>query len=87
MCGLGAFDAVLAAAVLGRDHLTTIASADRSFAAVPGLRFVDLSDNESLAALGLGGGTARHGMTVAAGPRASTSRRPFRAKVVHRGGT
>ena len=54
MCGLGAFDAVLAAAVLGRDHLTAIASADRSFAAVPGLRFVDLSDNESLAALGLG---------------------------------
>lgn len=32
---LGAFDAVLAAATLRRDHLTTLVSADRAFSGVP----------------------------------------------------
>jgi predicted nucleic acid-binding protein len=50
---LGAFDAVLAAVVLSRPHLTAIASADRAFAGVSGLGFVDLNDGDSLAAIGL----------------------------------
>lgn len=40
---LGAFDAVLAAVVLQRDHLTALASADRAFDAVTGLHVVDPS--------------------------------------------
>jgi hypothetical protein len=42
--GLGAFDAVLAATVIDREHLTALASADRSFARVPGLRHLDPAD-------------------------------------------
>jgi uncharacterized protein len=38
---LGSFDAVLAAIVLERDHLTGLMSADRAFAAVPGLAHRD----------------------------------------------
>lgn len=38
---LGAFDAVIAALVLRRDHLTTLVSADRAFAGVDGLIHVD----------------------------------------------
>ena len=40
---LDAFDAVLAAVVLRRDHLTALASADRAFAAVTGLHVIDPS--------------------------------------------
>jgi predicted nucleic acid-binding protein len=36
--GIGSFDAVLAAAVMRRQHLTALVSADRGFAQVPGLR-------------------------------------------------
>ncbi len=39
--GLGAFDAVLAAAVLGSDHLRTLVSADQTFGVVDGLDLAD----------------------------------------------
>ncbi len=38
---VGAFDAVLAAAALRRDHVTALVSADRAFAGIPGLRHLD----------------------------------------------
>lgn len=38
---IGAFDAVLAAAVLRRPHLTALVSADRGFSRVSGLRVTD----------------------------------------------
>lgn len=38
---LGSFDAVLAAVVLGRDHLSALMSADRAFSAIPGLNHLD----------------------------------------------
>lgn len=41
---LGAFDAVLAAVVLGRDHLTGLMSADRGFAGITGLAHHDPTD-------------------------------------------
>jgi len=46
---LGAFDAVLAAAVIERDHLTALVSADRAFGSIPGLVHVDPSDPKALA--------------------------------------
>ena len=39
--GLGAFDAVLAAVVQRREHLTALVSADRAFADIPGLSHLD----------------------------------------------
>lgn len=50
---LGAFDAVLAAAVLDTAHLTGIASGDRAFGAVPDLGFIDVTDPKALTLLGL----------------------------------
>ncbi len=50
---LGAFDAVLAAAVIGRDHLSALVSADRAFASIPGIVHVDPSDPDALAAVQL----------------------------------
>lgn len=47
---LGCFDAVLAAVALDDGH-GTLVSADSAFAGVKGLRFVDLADDASLAAL------------------------------------
>jgi uncharacterized protein len=41
---LGAFDAVLAAVVLGRDHLTGLMSADRVFRVVDRLQHLDPAD-------------------------------------------
>lgn len=38
---LGSFDAVLAAIVLERDHLSGLMSADRAFSAIPGLDHLD----------------------------------------------
>lgn len=38
---LGAFDAVLAAVVQRRDHVTALASADRAFSGIPGLVHLD----------------------------------------------
>jgi hypothetical protein len=38
---LGAFDGVLAATVLNREQLTGLMSADRAFASVAGLRYLD----------------------------------------------
>jgi predicted nucleic acid-binding protein len=38
---LGSFDAILAAIVLGRDHLSGLMSADRAFSAIPGLIHLD----------------------------------------------
>ncbi len=49
--GLGAYDAVLAAVALA--NRMPLASADRAFAAVPGLRVHDPSDPEFLGGLGL----------------------------------
>ncbi len=46
---LGAFDAVLAAAVIERDHLTALVSADRAFGSIPGLVHVDPNDPDALA--------------------------------------
>ncbi len=46
---LGAFDAVLAAAVIEREHLTALVSADLAFGSIPGLVHVDPSDPEALA--------------------------------------
>lgn len=51
--GLGAFDAVLAATVLGSDHLTGLVSADRAFATVPRLRHHDPADPAMPADLGI----------------------------------
>jgi uncharacterized protein len=48
---LGAFDAVLAATVIEREHLMSIVSADRAFATVPSLHHVDPSDASALEAL------------------------------------
>jgi predicted nucleic acid-binding protein len=41
---LGAFDAVLAATVERRDHLTALVSADRAFGTLPSIRHVDPAD-------------------------------------------
>lgn len=38
---IGAFDAVLAAAAMRRDHITALVSADRAFAEVDGLHVLD----------------------------------------------
>ena len=38
---LGAFDAIVAATVIGAEHLRAIVSADAAFGAVPGLTWVD----------------------------------------------
>ena len=46
---LGAFDAVLAAAVIEREHLTALVSADRGFGSIPGLLHVDPADSKALA--------------------------------------
>lgn len=45
---LGAFDAVLAATAIRREHLSALASADRAFASVPGLRHLDPAAPEFL---------------------------------------
>ena len=41
---LGAFDAVITALVLRHDHLTALISAERAFAGVEGLTFIDPAD-------------------------------------------
>ena len=38
---LRGFDAILAAVVLGRDHLSALMSADRAFSEIPGLNHLD----------------------------------------------
>lgn len=48
---LGGFDSVLAATVLGADHLDALVSADRAFAAVPQLRHVDLAADGAITSL------------------------------------
>jgi hypothetical protein len=53
--GLGAFDAVLAAAVLGSDHLRTLVSADQTFGVVDGLDLADPARAADLDRLGVGG--------------------------------
>lgn len=50
---IGAFDAVLAAVALRREHLVGLASADRAFSGIPGLRHVDPGSDGFLAELGL----------------------------------
>lgn len=50
---LGAFDAVLAAAALRREHVTALASADRAFAGVDGLDHLDPGSPEAMAARGI----------------------------------
>ncbi|MFT4135568.1 type II toxin-antitoxin system VapC family toxin [Microbacterium sp.] len=50
---LGAFDAVLAAAVLRREHLTGLVSADRAFADIPELAHLDPASHRFLVELGL----------------------------------
>jgi uncharacterized protein len=52
---LGAFDAVLAATVIGSPHLTGLVSADRGFAAIPDLAHVDPADPTAMEALGVSG--------------------------------
>ncbi|MDR0627587.1 MAG: type II toxin-antitoxin system VapC family toxin [Bifidobacteriaceae bacterium] len=44
---LGCFDAVLAAVVLNRDHITALVSADRAFGKVEGLRQIDPAQVEA----------------------------------------
>ena len=51
---LGAFDAVLAAAALRREHITALVSADRVFASVPLLRHLDPAASDFSAQVGLG---------------------------------
>lgn len=51
---LGAFDAVLAAVVLRREHLTAIVSADRAFGDVPGLAHLDPASPDFGTRLGIG---------------------------------
>jgi uncharacterized protein len=48
---LGAFDAILAASVIGRDHLTSIVSADQAFDEIPALHHVDPADASALGIL------------------------------------
>jgi len=48
---LGAFDAVLAAAVLGADHLDGLLTADQAFGRVRGLRHYDLADEKTVGQL------------------------------------
>lgn len=50
---IGAFDAVLAAVALRREHLVGLASADRAFSGIPGLRHLDPGSDGFLAELGL----------------------------------
>lgn len=50
---VGAFDAVLAAAVMRRDHLTALVSADRAFTRVEGLTLLDPGGSGFLASVGL----------------------------------
>lgn len=50
---VGAFDAVLAAAALRREHITHLVSADRGFAAVPGLAHLDPGSRADLKELGI----------------------------------
>lgn len=54
--GLGPFDAVLAATVLGSDHLTGLVSADRAFGGVPRLLHHDPADPAMPADLGIADG-------------------------------
>ena len=49
---LGAFDAVLAATVLGSDRLTGLVSADRAFGTVPRLDHLDPADAGAMDRLG-----------------------------------
>lgn len=42
--GIGSFDAVLAAVVMRRQHLTTLVSADRGFSRIPGLKVATPAD-------------------------------------------
>lgn len=53
---IGAFDSVLAAAVVNRDHLSTLVSADQGFADVDRLMFSNLADAAAIEALLSGGG-------------------------------
>ncbi len=48
---VGAFDAVLAAVTMGREHLRGLMSTDRAFAGIPGLRHIDPADPAALGAL------------------------------------
>lgn len=48
---LGAFDSVLAATCLRREHITRLLSADRAFGAVHGLDYIDVASNGLLAKL------------------------------------
>lgn len=50
---IGAFDALLAATCLRREHLTGLLSADRAFAGIAGLTHLDPADPRSTAVLGL----------------------------------
>lgn len=49
--GLGAFDAVLAALTRRRDHLTAIVSADRAFAGLESIDYIDPADARAVASL------------------------------------
>lgn len=49
--GLGPFDAVLAATAIGTSHIHALVSADRAFAAVPGLEVVDPHDEAAVRSL------------------------------------
>lgn len=50
---LGSFDAVLAAAAMRREHITSLLSADRAFADIDSLAHIDPSDPELPLRLGL----------------------------------
>lgn len=52
VAGIGAFDAVLAATALRRDHLTALVSADHAFSQIPGLTYHDPASGRSWEALG-----------------------------------
>lgn len=49
--GNGTLAATTTVEVMGADHLDGLVSADRTFAAVPQLRHVDLADDDAIAAL------------------------------------
>ncbi len=50
---VGAFDAVLAAVAQRREHISALVSADRAFAGIPGLAWLDPADGAFLGRLGL----------------------------------
>ena len=50
---IGAFDAILAAAAMRREHITGVMSADRAFGSIPGLTYVDPADAGFRDALGI----------------------------------